>query len=65
MNHVRFMISPELNVVQDKLKVFSLHPVWHRASPLYICIPLNKEYKKLFNIFSEVPRSRAAGHLIL
>jgi hypothetical protein len=54
MNHVRFMISPELNVVQDKLKAFSLHPVWRRASPLYICIPLNKEYKKLFNIFNKL-----------
>jgi hypothetical protein len=31
MNHVRFMIRPELQVVQDKVQGFALYPTWCRG----------------------------------
>jgi hypothetical protein len=43
MNHVRFMISPELHVVQDRVHG-SLNPTWFRAHsrPLTIsCLPVS------------------------
>jgi len=33
MNHVRFMIGPELYVVQDEVQGIALHPIWCRTYP--------------------------------
>jgi hypothetical protein len=35
MNHAGFMISPELNVVQDKVQGY-LHPMWCRGGEFFL-----------------------------
>ena len=58
MNHVRFMISPELYVVQDRVRA-ALNPTWSRAHSEFRIKEFPSSRHPLTTSFDLSPRLRA------